>query len=201
MAQQLKAAHRPVELLIAIDGAPPGTRAGTSRWHPSYYWKLLRNFPAWVVDDLLLEFSFREFARRVRRKLVSLAKIAAANVRGEKNRHDYQVAGFMDTSAFSDNQFQFMGALFNALHAYQARPYSGRVLLFKAMTEPLYHLLEVDKRWSKVAPNLEVISVRGTHDSVVREPYVRAVAESLRKALDTCHCEIAQEAEAEEILA
>ena len=112
------------------------------------------------------------FARRVRNKLVSLSKITAAVLRGEKNRHDYEVEGFMDTSYFSDTQVKFMGALFNALYTYISKPYHGRVLLFKAKTEPLYHLLEVEKKWSKIASQLEVIPVRGTHDNIVREPYV-----------------------------
>jgi acyl transferase domain-containing protein/NADPH:quinone reductase-like Zn-dependent oxidoreductase/thioesterase domain-containing protein/NADP-dependent 3-hydroxy acid dehydrogenase YdfG/acyl carrier protein len=201
MAHQMRAADRPVDLLVAIDGVPPGTGAGTSRWNPAYYWKLFCNVPGWAAEDLLVDFSFGRFARRVGRKLVSLAKRAAANARGDKNRHEHTVAGFMDTSDFSDRQFQFMGALFSALHAYKAKPYPGRVLLFKARTEPLYHLLEVDKRWAKVARHLEVVPVKGTHDSVVREPYVRAVADQLKKALSAFHHDVAQTAETADMLA
>ena len=187
MAHQLEASGRVVELLVAIDGAPPGISAGTSPWNPVYYGKLLCNLPGWISEDLLLDFSVRAFARRVRNKLVSLSKISAAVLRGEKNRHNYEVEGFMETSYFSDSQVKFMGALFNALHAYISKPYHGRVLLYKAKTEPLYHLLEVEKKWSKITSQLEVIPVRGTHDNIVREPYVRAVAESLREVLAAFH--------------
>ena len=107
----------------------------------------------------------------------------------------------MDTSHFSDSQIKFMGALFNALYAYVSRRYAGRVLLFKAKTEPLYHLLEVDKRWSEIAQNLEVISVRGTHVTIVREPYVLAVAEHLKVALARFHQVTVQPAEVEEVVA
>ena len=149
----------------------------------------------------MLDFSLPVFARRVRNKLVSLFKISAAALRREKDLHKYEVEGFMELSDFSDTQVKFMGALFNALLAYRAKPYPGRVLLFKAKTEPLYHLLEVEKSWSKIAFELEVIPVRGTHISIVREPYVHAVAESLKKLLAPYHSEAAQPAEAEEVLA
>ncbi|HXF13598.1 MAG TPA: porin, partial [Terriglobales bacterium] len=53
MARQLQIADREVELLVALDGAPFNTNSGTSRWNPLYYWKLLRNLPLWVADDLM----------------------------------------------------------------------------------------------------------------------------------------------------
>ncbi|HXF27576.1 MAG TPA: SDR family NAD(P)-dependent oxidoreductase, partial [Bryobacteraceae bacterium] len=53
MAHQLQIAGREVELLVALDGAPFNTNSGTSRWNPLYYWKLLRNLPLWVADDLM----------------------------------------------------------------------------------------------------------------------------------------------------
>ena len=57
MAQQMRATGRTVDLLVAIDGAPPGTGAGTSPWSPTYYWKLFCNLPGWVSEDLLVDFS------------------------------------------------------------------------------------------------------------------------------------------------
>ena len=93
MAQQMKAIGRNVELLVAIDGAPPVTGAGTSHWNPVYYWKLLCNLPGWVSEDFLLGFSLPVFARRVRNKVVSLFKISAATLRSEKNLHKYEVEG------------------------------------------------------------------------------------------------------------
>jgi acyl transferase domain-containing protein/NADPH:quinone reductase-like Zn-dependent oxidoreductase/thioesterase domain-containing protein/NAD(P)-dependent dehydrogenase (short-subunit alcohol dehydrogenase family)/acyl carrier protein len=183
MAHQLNASGREVELLVALDGAPLSAGGGTSPWSPAYYWKLLCNLPRWVADDLMLDVSLPSLARRVRNKLVSLSKKAAAALRGRQNRHEYEVEGFLDTSHFSDAQIKFMGALLAALYAFKARPYAGRVLLFKAKTEPLYHLLEVEKKWKTFAKDLEVVTVGGTHESIVREPYVRAVASALKPVL------------------
>jgi thioesterase domain-containing protein len=76
MAQQLEASGRHVALVVALDGAPCNTGAGTSLWNPLYYWKLLYNFPRWVVDDLMVDFSVQSAVSRVRAKLASLGTTA-----------------------------------------------------------------------------------------------------------------------------
>jgi len=78
MAQQLAASGRHVALLVALDGAPFNTGAGTSLWNPLYYGKLLWNFPRWVVDDLLEDFSMPRTVSRVRAKLAALRTTAGA---------------------------------------------------------------------------------------------------------------------------
>jgi acyl transferase domain-containing protein/NADPH:quinone reductase-like Zn-dependent oxidoreductase/thioesterase domain-containing protein len=182
MAQQLTAAGRRVELLVALDGAPFNTGTGTSRWSPVYYWKLARNVPRWVADDLLLDFSFPVFARRVRNKVVSLVRSTVAALRGRRAARE-EVNGFMDTSYYSPTHTGFMNALFDALCTYVPKPYAGRVLLYQSRTQPLYHLLEVDRAWQKIAAAVEVVEVRGTHVTIVREPYIVPIADDLRKRL------------------
>jgi thioesterase domain-containing protein/acyl carrier protein len=184
MAQQLTAAGRTVELLVALDGAPFNTDTGTRLWNPLYYWKLACNVPRWVADDLLLDFSLSVFARRVRNKAVALFKQASAAVRGQREVRA-EVNSFMDTSYYSSTHAGFMNALFHALCTYVPKPYAGRVLLYKSRTQPLYHLLEVDRAWQKIAAHVDVVEVRGTHVSIVREPYILPVAEDLRQRLHT----------------
>jgi acyl transferase domain-containing protein/NADPH:quinone reductase-like Zn-dependent oxidoreductase len=184
MAQRLTAAGRSVELLVALDGAPFNTGTGTRLWHPLYYWKLARNVPRWVADDLLLDFSLSVFARRVRNKAVALLKKTSATLQGQREvRAD--VNGFMDTSYYSTTHAGFMNALFHALCTYVPKPYAGRVLLYKSRTQPLYHLLEVEPAWRKIATRVDAVEVRGTHVSIVREPYILPIAEDLRQRLHT----------------
>jgi thioesterase domain-containing protein len=180
MACQLEASGREVSLLVALDGAPFNTGAGTSLWNPLYYWKLARNLPLWIADDLMVDFSVEILARRVWNKLISLTKKTRSALRKEAETHGHEVEGFLDTSYFSISQVSFMKGLFAACKAYQAHEYKGRVLLYAAQTQPLYHLLEVELAWAKIAPRLTVIPARGTHESIVREPHVLTVAESLR---------------------
>jgi thioesterase domain-containing protein/acyl carrier protein len=180
MAQQLTAQGRTVELLIALDGAPFNTHSGTSLWNPRYYWQLVRNFPYWVADDVLLDFSVSQWVRRVRSKIVALSE-ALANVRHGRRESAHQVAGFMNVAGYSPGHIGFMNALYRALCAYGPQPYPGRVLVYKSRTQPLYHLLEVERAWQALASDVEVVIVPGTHISIVREPYIGKVAEDLRQ--------------------
>jgi thioesterase domain-containing protein len=182
MAQQLTAKGRTVELLIALDGAPFNTHSNSSLWNPMYYGKLLCNFPYWVVDDLLLDFSFPGFGRRICHKVVALGEVMTGALRGRREWRQ-QVAGFMDVAGYSPGHIGFMNALYRALRAYVPQPYAGRVLVYKSRTQPLYHLLEVERAWQTLASRMEVVVVPGTHISLVRQPYIRAVAEDLRNCL------------------
>jgi acyl transferase domain-containing protein/thioesterase domain-containing protein/NADPH-dependent curcumin reductase CurA len=182
MAQQLTARGRHVELVVALDGAPFNTGAGTSLWNPLYYWKLLCNLPYWVADDLIPEFSLPALLRRVRSKIVALTRVAAKSVR-RKTWAPTEVNGFMDTTHYSPNQMVFMNALYSALCRYVSRPYAGRILLYKSRTEPLYHLFEVERAWGAVAAEVDLVTVRGTHISLVKEPYVGPIAADLRERL------------------
>jgi thioesterase domain-containing protein len=180
MAHQLRATGHEVSLLVALDGAPFNTGAGTKPWNPLYYLKLLRNLPRWIGDDLMVDFSLDVFTRRVRNKLISLGKKTSSALKQDAKVHGHEVEGFLDTSYYSDSQVSFMKSLFVASRAYMAKEYTGRVLLYAAQTQPLYHLLEVELPWGKIAPRLVVIPARGTHESIVREPHVRPIADDLR---------------------
>jgi thioesterase domain-containing protein len=135
------------------------------------------------MDDLLLDFSFPDFARRVWRKLASISRSATALCRRKSDWRRFEVDGFVDTSAFSDDQAGFMRSLYASLFQYVPRPYAGRVLVYMATTQPLYHLLGFEELWRQLAPEMEVVPVRGTHISIVVEPYVRAIADDLRVRL------------------
>jgi thioesterase domain-containing protein len=76
-----------------------------------------------------------------------------------------------------------MQRLFTILESYRPSPYDGRVLLYQARTEPLYHLFEVDKIWRHLAKEVEVVSVSGTHISLIQPPHVEALATHLRRRL------------------
>ena len=63
-----------------------------------------------------------------------------------------------------------------ALSRYVPKPYEGAVLLVKARTQPLYHLIEPEKAWPTITKDLDVHVMPCTHLSIVREPHVRDVA-------------------------
>ncbi len=183
MARQLDAAGRKVALLISIDGAPQNTGCETSRWNPLYYWKLLRNVPFWIIDDLLDNFSLEVFVPRVRRRAVATVKRAASPFLGRQKGPVYELEGFMNLTAYSDKQAQFMRTLYTTFKNYVAKPYHGRVLLYQSRTEPLTHLFELDQVWRGVATDLEVVRVPGTHVSLIQPPNVQRIAAHLKQRL------------------
>jgi len=65
------------------------------------------------------------------------------------------------------------------------RPYAGRVTLFRAAEiGNMYAHLGGALGWESVLPNLDVVKVPGNHDSLVREPNVRVLAELLDRVLE-----------------
>ena len=183
MAQQLEASGHRVELLISIDGSPQNTGYETRHWNPLYYWKLARNVPLWISDDLLDHFSWKEFGPRVWRRATATAKRALSAALGRGNGAVYELEGFMDLVAHSETRADFMRTLYTSFKNYVAKPYHGRVLLYQSRTEPLTHLFEVDRTWRGIAPNVEVVRVPGTHTSLIQPPHVEVIARDLKRRL------------------
>ncbi|MGH9613847.1 MAG: thioesterase domain-containing protein [Bryobacteraceae bacterium] len=183
MAYQLRAAGREVDLLVALDGAPFNTNSGTSRWSPLYYWKLLCNLPLWIADDLMQAFSIRSLARRAWNKGTAFGRKTLAGRRSGRGSGGFEVSSFMDTTHYSTTQVSFMNSLFGALQRYVPKPYSGRVIVYQARTEPLHHLFEVDRAWRKIASDVEIVRVPGSHLSLIAPPNVESLAADLRQQL------------------
>jgi thioesterase domain-containing protein len=186
MAQQLERRGQSVELLVSFDGAPLNSRASTSRWSPSYYGKMARNLPNWVADSLCANFSWGGLARRGSDKVHGVAKKVAARLAGNADFAKYDVRGFIAGYEFSAPALAFMEAFYAAVQHYIPSEYQGRVLLYQSRTEPLYHLLEVDRVWHKLASNLEVVRVKSAHASLLHEGRVLPIAEHLNERLRVC---------------
>lgn len=186
MAQRLRERGREIVLLVAIDGVLFNTGAGLSPWNPLYSLKLAANLPRWFRDDLLQNWSPRGFARRVLNKMTALRRVGVARLRGETHFRAHSVAGFMDTKGWSAPQVSFMKALYDALCRYVPRTYTGPAIVYAARTEPLYHLLQVGAGWSKIATRAEIVSVGGTHVSLLERPHIERLAADLRRRLTAC---------------
>jgi thioesterase domain-containing protein len=73
-----------------------------------------------------------------------------------------------------------------ASHRYVARPYPGKVVLYRAthVAREFQHA-GPKQGWEAFAPQLEIVEVPGDHDSLVREPNVGTLASHLSVALRT----------------
>ncbi len=72
-----------------------------------------------------------------------------------------------------------------AAGAYVARPYPGRITLFRAEDRLGGHARDPFLGWQQVARGgLDVHEVPGNHGTLIREPHVRVLAQRLRACLD-----------------
>jgi thioesterase domain-containing protein len=185
MAQKLRAIGRDVPLLVAIDGAPCNTGGGISPWNPRYGWRLICNIPRWLRDDQQQSWSWRAFSRRIVRKFNFHTQVSLPALGSRQTLHGDAVDGLLSNDGWSTGQTSFMRALFTAGRDYIPQPYPGRVVVYEARTQPLWHLLQVGAAWTKVAERPEVVVLKGGHTSLVREPAIGALAQHLRTILAT----------------
>jgi thioesterase domain-containing protein/acyl carrier protein len=173
IAQQLRARGHDVPLVISLDASPYNTNTATPKTSPRYAWKLLMNFPHWVRDDAMVNGT-ADVWDRVKRKIKSFREQGKAA--SAETSFSAEVGGFFDLTRVSEEHRSFMERYYVALWRYVPKHYDGAVLLVKARTQPLYHLIEPELAWPRITKELDVHIMPCTHLSIVREPHVRDVA-------------------------
>jgi len=204
-AQLLQAAGREVRLLIVIDGALPTVDAGprdlSEKIRISYNraWNVVMN-----VGDLA-----RDVSRRIRQRphpgLGQATKTAwqhsslrqnwertvdliakrtgASKPAAEGSRpHPAEVASAITTLPPDHRACAI--TLYDAIDRYVPQDqYTGEVVLYEATAEPDRGTERVARKWAKISKNLTVVTVKGTHMSIVKPPKGLALAEDLSKRL------------------
>ncbi|WP_416674494.1 condensation domain-containing protein [Egbenema bharatensis] len=76
-----------------------------------------------------------------------------------------------------------------ALQAYSPQPYSGKVLLFRAMERDPFEIdLNHDLGWGQFIEDLQVFDVPGDHLGILQKPHVQIMADILQAHIDaTCN--------------
>ncbi len=180
VARILRARGREVGPLIVIDGAPENTTGPVSHWNPRYWMELARNIPGWLSDgDLMRKWSFRSLIWSLSTNFRAIARGLIGLKRGENLGGSYEMDGVMDLSNFPPPHRLFINRLFNALFAYVPEKYSEPIVVFEAKIAPLLVVPQIGRTWRAFAPQAEVVSVTGTHISMMREPFVGALADDI----------------------
>jgi amino acid adenylation domain-containing protein len=182
MAQQLRAKGHEVALLVLIDQRRPNV-------DPAFAWSLrgmvnfLRNIPAWLRDDFLAAGP-RALWSRLRVKAGMLQRRLRAALRREPAPAT-QATDVFEMTHVPETFRQLLEVHYRALRAYAPRPYSGRVALLKARAQPLLRWHEPQMGWSTLLTGpTDVATLPGTHDSMLAEPNVGALAHALSERLD-----------------
>ena len=186
MAQQLREGGREVALLVSVDAAPANTGGGSPRFSMGYYWKVIRNVPRWVADDLAFRFSWSHLFRRVIHKSSSLIKRIAVARSNKEEIARYRAEAFVSAGAYSESTNEFMKAFYLTLGRYVPKPYRGRTVLYMTRTEPLFRVRGLDLKWKKISTDLEIVRVNGTHLTVLDENNVGLLAQDLNARLREC---------------
>jgi thioesterase domain-containing protein len=186
MANNLRARGREVGPLLVIDGVPENTGVTLPRWELRNWLDLARNLRGWLVHgDLMRNRTFRSLVWSLTNNAYALAKAAIGLKRGQRFGGGYSIEGMMDLSPYQPSHRLFIDRLFAALFAYVPRRYSGTVVVYEAKITPLLYLPQIGRTWRGFAPQSEVIDIVGTHISMMREPYVDALAKDMRTRIAT----------------
>jgi thioesterase domain-containing protein len=182
MTERLRALGRQVGPLLVIDGVPENTGAAMSRWHPRYWYELLRNVRGWVSHgDLMRSRTLRSLLWSISNNASAIGKGAIGLKRGQKLGGGYAIEGIMDVSRYQPVHRSFVNRLFQALFAYTPKAYSEQVIVYEAGVKPLLYSPQIGRMWQSFAPKAEVFEIVGTHISMMHEPYVDALADDIRK--------------------
>jgi amino acid adenylation domain-containing protein len=172
MAQQLQAAGEQVALLALLDSRGPG--------YP--------RFPAAPVR------AARHLANLVRLNPAARAEYLRIRMKAVRNLWSRYVLGRVYGRRRQDARtlpgvLQDIGlAHYQAFCEYERLPYSGRVTLFRAGSQPVGCDFDPHNGWKPLAlGGIDVLEVPGEHAEIVEAPYVTHLAAQLRVVLDRLH--------------
>jgi amino acid adenylation domain-containing protein len=184
MARQLHVRGETVGLLAVIDQrSHPGRNRQPFR--PAFLLESLRNIPRWVRFDLCAT-SPRTLLSRAWLRLRAMVPR-----RGTDPSSGERVAGAaFDLARLSESSRQVLGYHFGLLSGYTPRHYPGRLTLFRAQAQSLTRLQARDLGWGGLTERVEVIDIPGSHDTLLKEPHVRVLAERLGASLQSSQAAI-----------
>jgi amino acid adenylation domain-containing protein len=184
-ARQLVARGRRVDLVAVIDTGPSrnASRTLAGAWSTSL--AVLRNLPAWVVENLV-RAQPKGFFATIRQHLRSVGKRSRRMFAlGGRTFLQPELGELFDVDQLPQNYRAMMEFNLRALREYEPKAYPGRVTLIRARTRPLLHSLREDLGWGDwTRGGVDIRQVPGHHASILEEPNVRILAEHLRAAAD-----------------
>jgi hypothetical protein len=154
------------------------------RWTRRNWLDLARNLRGWLVHgDLMRNRTLRSLIWSLTNNAYAIAKAAIGLKRGEKLGGGYSLEGMMDLSPYQPPHRLFIDRLFSSLFAYVPKAYSETVVVYEAKVTPLLYLPQIGRMWREFAPQSEVVDIVGTHVGMMREPYVDALANDMRRRI------------------
>jgi thioesterase domain-containing protein/acyl carrier protein len=183
VANQLQARRQQVGLIAVLDYGTvdeplPRSMAGAVV-------DFIRNLPLWIAYDLIPVGPAR-LAGRVRSRLRLAGLAIEKRLRWRPSDAKPDIRDELGIWRYPADQVGFLTAIWNAFDNYTLRPFAGRISLFRPRAEPLLpRRWPKDLGWGKIATGgVDVIDVPGSHETMLEETFVPAVAARLAKALE-----------------
>jgi thioesterase domain-containing protein/acyl carrier protein len=180
MAQQLHASGERVGLLAVLDHTPPPTRYRRLVWSPTLPLDFALNAAQWLVEDVWRAGTGQRLAALRSRAPVALAQALNLLRRPGRGTGGQDVDEIFAGRRLPEDFRRLLAAHYQAMRDYAPRPYPGRVALFRARVRPLLRLHGRDLGWGQLARGgLEVVTVPGNHETLLKPPHVQHLAATL----------------------
>ena len=180
MAHQLLDDGKEVGLVVILDHFLIDTTVPQSRL--GHMWDTVRNAPLWLADDLWA-VGAAEMWGRVRSRARWLKARQPATSPGTQ----LDIRDALGMWRFPESHVPLLEAQWAAIDAHRQRPkpYPGRVVLIKPRTRALLARRQADDLgWRRfVSGELVVLTVPGSHETMLNEPFVKTLAKRLRPFL------------------
>ena len=183
MARQLRRLGEEVALLAMIDCSAPG-RPRPSLLSAAHWLQIPKKTAYWVMDDDFFRDGVSAAWGRVRSKVTWWRQ--ARRVRHGAAAPEVDIRHALGLWRYPDASREFLAVLHRALRSYQPPPYAGSIAVIRARSRKLLAraLPEPDLGWRRfVTGPVWTAVVAGAHDTIVREPRVRQLADVLTRLL------------------
>jgi thioesterase domain-containing protein len=185
-AVNLHSHGRTVRLIAAIEGAPENTGADLPAWDPRCVVQSAANLPRWVLHDPV---EGRTSASAAFIRLFVRPILSRRQGHGSPN----SAAGLdlavrkeiWDFGRYPVKHQLFMERLYNAAFEYWAKPYLDPVVLYEATVQPIVNRRQFARAWRTIAPHTSVVSVSGTHVSIMRTKHLNTIASDLERRIQS----------------
>jgi hypothetical protein len=139
---------------------------------------LLANAARWFVEDIWRAGPGGRLAALRRKCGAGWRQLRNVLRRPDSGRADAEEV--FGGSGIPENFRRQVEGHYQALRDYVPKVYAGPVVLLRARTRPLFRLHGHDLGWGRLAGGgLEVVTVPGNHETILKEPNVRVLAEAL----------------------
>jgi thioesterase domain-containing protein/acyl carrier protein len=186
MAQQLRLQGERVALLAILDHTPPPLRYQRFTWTPTLPLDFIVNAAHWLIEDIGRAGRGKRLTAFWRKSTHTWHQFLGLLGRSPGGSGKTDAASIFGVERMTEPYRGLVESHYQLLRDYVPQWYPGPITLFRAQCRPLLRLHGKDLGWNRLAGGgLKIVRVPGNHETMMREPNVRSLAETLLACLET----------------